>query len=103
MTQHWPKWLYQPDGKGQVFDTEADVPEGEGWIEWEALQDMEAPSEPALDKPRRGRPPKAAEPAPEPEPEPEPVADAAPAAEPEVPAAEAPIEPEAPSEPALEG
>jgi hypothetical protein len=35
--QEWPKWMYKagPDGVpvSQIFDKDADVPKGEGWVD----------------------------------------------------------------------
>ncbi len=58
--QDWPAWRYDPksDDAG-IFNSEDEVPAG--WVDWHGKFEPkeEAVEEPSVDKPRRGRPPKA--------------------------------------------
>lgn len=53
----WPSCRYGPNGESAIFNSEDEVPKG--WLDHPA-KFADKVEEPVEDKPRRGRPPKAA-------------------------------------------
>lgn len=54
MTEDKRVWRYKEDGESRIFDSEDDVPKGEGWMDSPARPDED--KRPAADKKRAPQP-----------------------------------------------